>query len=431
MGMRKDEKELQPRARASGSNSSQSPSRLQCHTHGRRKRSRGSQQLRFQQPDLTAVDSQGRTLLHKACACGHASVVKLLLRYGAQPAAVDALGDTPAHVAASTGHLEALAEVLQAQSAPPLEAAGAGGATLRDLMGRALRDDEAAGEVRMQPPEEAAPHGRSGARGSGEGEESEDEETRWRRRLREEYSGGEEAVSDSYVDVYGGLPFVGESDDEWADRIWREMQARRNTAVTEGAAAFIADLRADAARRAAAAAEHSRRILEEEQAKDDAWRRRTLAAIEAVPATPTLDVTLARASYDERWLQLDEEAATAAADLMPLHYSDIPWPLEPPTMRGQVRGSGGVPERPPLPPSVESLRDFFLLGAAGASDVKRRLRIELLRWHPDKFGARFGSRLAAGGMAQRDAVLSRVHQLAQVLMQVLGRGASGTNTRVY
>ncbi|GLI59196.1 hypothetical protein VaNZ11_001031 [Volvox africanus] len=296
-------------------------------------------------------------------------------------------------------------------------------------MGRTLRGDEAAGgAVRMRPQKETALHGRSDARGSGEGEESEDEETRWRRRLREEYSGGEEAVSDGCEDLSGELPFVGESDDEWADRIWREMQARRNTAVTEGAAAFIADLRADVARRAAEAAERSRRILEEEQAKDDAWRRRTLAAIEAVPATPTLDMTMARASYNERWMQLDEGAVTAAADLVPLHYSDIPWPLEPPTVSGQVRSSGGVPERPPLLPSVESLRDFFLLGAAGASDVKQRLRIELLRWHPDKFGARFGSRLAAGGIAQRDAVLSRVHQLAQVLMQVLGRGARGTDT---
>ncbi|GIL71527.1 hypothetical protein Vretimale_2621 [Volvox reticuliferus] len=275
--------------------------------------------------------------------------------------------------------------------------------------------------------EDAAPHSRSRARGSGAGEESEDEETRWQRRLREEYSDGEKALSDGCEDVPGELPFVGESDDEWADRIWREMQARRNTAASAGAAVFIADLRADAARRAAEAAERSRQILEEEQAKDDAWRCRTLAAIEAGPATPTLDMAVARASYDERWAQLDEEAATTAADLAPLHYSDVPWPLEPPTVPWGVRGSREVPAGPSLAPTVEMLRDFFLLGATGAPDVKRRLRIELLRWHPDKFGARFGRRLAAAGMAQRDAVVARVHQVAQVLMQVLGRGAIGTH----
>ena len=121
-------------------------------------------------------------------------------------------------------------------------------------------------------------------------------------------------------------------------------------------------------------------------------------------------------AYDERWTQLDAGAGGARAQTA-LRYEDIPWPLEPP-------GRSSRAEQPPPPPSADALRDFLLLGASGPADVKRRLRVELLRWHPDKFGARFGARLAGAGPAQHEAALLRVQQLAQVLTQVLGPGAA-------
>jgi hypothetical protein len=44
--------------------------------------------------------------------------------------------------------------------------------------------------------------------------------------------------------------------------------------------------------------------------------------------------------------------------------------------------------------------------------MRLALRKELMRWHPDKFGARFGGRLAAG---DREAVLAGVQAVAQQL----------------
>lgn len=51
-------------------------------------------------------------------------------------------------------------------------------------------------------------------------------------------------------------------------------------------------------------------------------------------------------------------------------------------------------------------------GAKSAAEVKLALRKELMRWHPDKFTAKFGSRLVA---ADKDAVQAGVHAVAQQL----------------
>jgi len=49
---------------------------------------------------------------------------------------------------------------------------------------------------------------------------------------------------------------------------------------------------------------------------------------------------------------------------------------------------------------------------SGPQDVKLALRRELIRWHPDKFVARWGLRLAP---ADKDAILEGVHAVAQQL----------------
>ena len=49
---------------------------------------------------------------------------------------------------------------------------------------------------------------------------------------------------------------------------------------------------------------------------------------------------------------------------------------------------------------------------AGKDERRKRLRLELMRWHPDKFEARFGRRLKA---ADRSRVLDRVKSVSQAL----------------
>ena len=49
---------------------------------------------------------------------------------------------------------------------------------------------------------------------------------------------------------------------------------------------------------------------------------------------------------------------------------------------------------------------------SGAAEERKRLRLELMRWHPDKFTAKFGSRLADD---DKDKILARVTQISQQL----------------
>jgi NF-kappa-B inhibitor-like protein 1 len=60
----------------------------------------------------------------------------------------------------------------------------------------------------------------------------------------------------------------------------------------------------------------------------------------------------------------------------------------------------------------DELQRVVLYGAEGPEEQRRRLRTELVRWHPDKFVAKFGRRLAAG---DRERVLERVNALSQQL----------------
>lgn len=52
---------------------------------------------------------------------------------------------------------------------------------------------------------------------------------------------------------------------------------------------------------------------------------------------------------------------------------------------------------------------------------RRRVREELLRWHPDKFEARFGALLAP---AEADNVMLRVKHMSQLLNDLHGQLAS-------
>jgi len=100
------------------------------------------------------------------------------------------------------------------------------------------------------------------------------------------------------------------------------------------------------------------------------------------------DVGARRAAYEARWALL--AAAPAGA---PLASADVPW----------------------LPAAPAEARPVVLFGAEGAEAARRRVRAELMRWHPDKFGARLGARLAP---AERPAALERVKAVAQMLTQL-------------
>ena len=66
------------------------------------------------------------------------------------------------------------------------------------------------------------------------------------------------------------------------------------------------------------------------------------------------------------------------------------------------------------------LAEFVLYGTTTVEERRKRSRAELMRWHPDKFIAKFGARLAA---EDRPQILAHVNAMSQLLNSV-GTGAS-------
>ncbi|KAK9823330.1 hypothetical protein WJX72_001970 [[Myrmecia] bisecta] len=345
---------------------------------------------RHPQVNLDVFDAEGNTPLHQACRHGHRNIVRFLMRQGADLKAEDLRGNTPAHLAASKGHLATLALLLEASPPPNIDASNAAGETVRELAGFAMeRDDRPT--PRGRPPEAAS----SPVIGP-ERPLSDD----WDARLAEEVSGDEQADADeweSYGTTWFGADLPGD-EDAYARRIWEEMERRKQgthffrpaepqAAPTTG---FVGPLppKAEQARHAKRKADYaadaqarSDKILEEERARDAAWRQ----------AVAKGDMGSRRASYEARWHLF------VASHMPGIRLNDIPW------IADDI--------------SPGEIKDLVLYGTSGSDEAKKRLRQELMRWHPDKFVSRFGERLDP---SQRAAVLEKVKATSQTLNTLIG-----------
>lgn len=115
--------------------------------------------------------------------------------------------------------------------------------------------------------------------------------------------------------------------------------------------------------------------------------------------------------YEQKWSALDSWPADR-----PITYDDIPWPIS--TSRSSLAAAGTCSLRSSLPQQQhtelqidsQQLRTLVFHGANGPAALKAALRKELMRWHPDKFGARFGARLLD---ADKEVILAGVQAVAQ------------------
>eukprot|EP00967_Tisochrysis_lutea_P114229 scaffold181864_cov32-Tisochrysis_lutea.AAC.5 len=71
-----------------------------------------------------ANEYDGRTALHRACACGHADVVDILIEAGADAAVAMRDGSTSLHVAAASGQADVIERLLRASASDDSEAPG-------------------------------------------------------------------------------------------------------------------------------------------------------------------------------------------------------------------------------------------------------------------------------------------------------------------
>ena len=124
------------------------------------------------------------------------------------------------------------------------------------------------------------------------------------------------------------------------------------------------------------------KMREKASSKSDKWARHE-ARWNALEATVTTTVTTTVTD------------GSGSDDATPLRYDDVPWP---PKMSAMLRHA-----------------------CDGGGDKERKLAYHRLlrRWHPDKFGARYGPRVAAGG--DGDRVMERVNAVARALNQEFAR----------
>ena len=59
---------------------------------------------------------------------------------------------------------------------------------------------------------------------------------------------------------------------------------------------------------------------------------------------------------------------------------------------------------------------FVLYGTQNQKEERQRIKLELMRWHPDKFQGRFGHRL---DNTQKEEILNRVKHISQLLSGLL------------
>ena len=101
------------------------------------------------------------------------------------------------------------------------------------------------------------------------------------------------------------------------------------------------------------------------------------------------DLGSRRAKYEARW-----HSFAIAHQSEPIRMAHVPWLVD------------------DLNEDPAQLASFVLYGAITPEEKRKRSRGELMRWHPDKFVSKFGSRLYA---QDRTSILDKVNAISQLL----------------
>ncbi|XP_036212404.1 NF-kappa-B inhibitor-like protein 1 isoform X4 [Myotis myotis] len=301
------------------------------------------------------VDAGRPPPLHRACARHDAPALCLLLRLGADPARRDRHGNTALHAAARRGPGAYTDFFLPLLRRCP------------SAMGIKNKDGETPGQILgWGPPWDSAE------------EEEEDEASRehqWRQKLLGELEDEWQEVTGRLEDYEAQEP---ESFSAWSDRLAREhaqkcqqqrkAKGARRPARTEGSS--LSWRRQEEERRLF----QERARAKEEELRESRARRAQEQAQEAHRAQPPRG-----AGRGNLW-----------------RFNDVPWPCpgggDPEAMAAALVARG-----PPLE-EQEALR--------------RYLRVQQVRWHPDRFLQRFGSQIETWELGR---VMGAVTALSQAL----------------
>eukprot|EP00026_Physarum_polycephalum_P011560 Phypoly_transcript_11795.p1 GENE.Phypoly_transcript_11795~~Phypoly_transcript_11795.p1 ORF type:complete len:392 (-),score=107.64 Phypoly_transcript_11795:11-1138(-) len=297
--------------------------------------------------------------LHCAAILGLKDIAEYLIDNGAMIDLRDSDGNTPLHYAVKH-HFPDLARLLVSRGAN-LHSTNQKGESPISLGVRYLLHLKEEGE------DKGGERGGQGGWGGEEEEErgwrGEEEEFDWGEHLEAEYSDQEESgFSKNWREIEEEYKEM--EDYSWMDKI--AAQARQKFSRV----AHQERQQAEKDGKEREKEEEYRRLLEEEIEKDKEWRERVRHAAQMNNSEKD----------EEKWVEFED------LSLAEISLKDVPWPS------GPAHNILGIKENLPF------------------SAKKQLVRAGLLRWHPDKFMQKFGSKLVA---EDKNLILEKVKEISQ------------------
>jgi len=366
----------------------------------------------------TTTSDDLQTPLHLAVLHNHPLIINLLLNNGSNINAQDINGDTPAHLAARNSHFSILDKLLRDPNID-IDVTNGKGISVQQLTTTGLDSQDIDDDSYYKKKSKKIKSSRNRYRYDDDSDYEglgppplPREEREWRQRLLKEIQLDVEMDYrvdglDSWCEEYGGWA-DGETEEAFAHRIWREMkrkEIRCSTAFVTKTGTVYETLHSEAekARKKAkkAAEEDASKILEEERRKEREWKQARMEG----------DVGAKRARYEAAWQFLITRLASQKSllPLASLGFKDIPW-IIPPLQLQQQHMSSSI---------KKEIQGVVMYGVYTEEEKRRRLRGELVRWHPDKFKARFDRYLKK---EDREKIMDRVDEMARLLTDILSGG---------
>ncbi|XP_075042011.1 NF-kappa-B inhibitor-like protein 1 isoform X2 [Mixophyes fleayi] len=328
----------------------------------------------------------GESLLHAACSLCDDACVLLLLRKGADPMRTDAAGNNALHIVARKVekgewrvYTDLVVPILK-RCPQTMDAPNHQGTTPRNILKLAEDLMESSQHNLYTSKAHTGPPA-----------------TEWRDKLLAESMDEYQEMFGQYEDDYSNPVIETETFEAWADRIYKEHQARKRQSerprsktkrvFTEEPSTHVEEQK-HLERQQRMEKELRRAQSERYQRKCQEFFKGAGAAVEP-GMIPEND---AESTSDAGNASVDNADVRTGMNL--LGYRDIPWPVPNGTAKQMAQA---------------------IAAGAGSSDVtsyKRYLRAQRVTWHPDRFMQRCGTRLRA---KDRERVLGTVTALSQEL----------------
>ena len=335
---------------------------------------------KYKPSDLTAiVDRKGRTPLHVCCLLGDDAIMRLLLKNGANVEVTDTDGNTPIHFALKyametlrfTAFNDLILPLLNVCSSSTssinvLDVKNSDGKSARECLSQLKR-------IYAQRREQIVAQRGQHWRVKSEGPSKKNlEDLEWERKL--QFEAGQEDFSKYQQDDY--TETTHETYDEWVQRITRERWQKKASN----------EQKAGADSKSRHCQEEARQRTKQLEMEHEAYMTRMSVQRQKLKLTVTL------AKYEKKCkVMFDGDS------LRTIKFSEVPWPCQGDTNR-----------------MIDLVKRWLELKSG--EEIKKFLKEQQVRWHPDKFLQKCGNRLDND---ERDKIIEQVKELSQEINSLL------------